>query len=259
MIKRGGGGSDVLILDRVSKNENVNVGDTIITAGTLGTGALPSMFPRGIPVGSVTSQSNNDVNAVQEHPGHAARRLLVAAVGDRPRAEALMDGVKAALVLFVVALLQLVGADRVPPFRTASIVLVALLSVALLRGSVFGAVAGFGTGLLLDIATLGTLGVTSLLLTVAGFWIGRYGETTARDRFHAPFLSVAVVTGLYAFGQVALQFVLGEPAPAGLVAHGLPLALLVNLLLTLPVYALIRRLFPPLELGDRVREVRLLG
>jgi hypothetical protein len=52
---------------------------------------------------------------------------------------------------------------------------------------------------------------------------------------------------------------LGEPAPAGLVAGGVPLALLVNLLLTLPVYALIRRLFPPLELGDRVREVRLLG
>ena len=52
---------------------------------------------------------------------------------------------------------------------------------------------------------------------------------------------------------------LGQPAPAGLVAHGLPLALLLNLLLTLPVYALVRRLFPPLELGDRVREVRLLG
>jgi rod shape-determining protein MreC len=62
VIKRGGGGSDVLILDRVSKNENVNVGDTIITAGTLGPGALPSMFPRGIPVGTVTSQSNSDVN-----------------------------------------------------------------------------------------------------------------------------------------------------------------------------------------------------
>ena len=64
VIKRGGGGSDVLILDRVSKNENVNVGDTIVTAGTLGgPGALPSMFPRGIPIGSVTSRSNNDVNA----------------------------------------------------------------------------------------------------------------------------------------------------------------------------------------------------
>jgi rod shape-determining protein MreD len=136
---------------------------------------------------------------------------------------------------------------------------VALLSIALLRGSVFGAVAGFGTGLLLDTATLGTLGVTSLLLTVAGFWIGRYGETTARDRFHAPFLSVAVVTVLFAFGQVLLQFMLGEPAPAGLVADGLPVALLLNLALTLPVYALVRRLFPPRQLGDRIGEVRLLG
>jgi hypothetical protein len=53
--------------------------------------------------------------------------------------------------------------------------------------------------------------------------------------------------------------VLGQPAPAGLVLQGLPLAVLLNLLLTLPVYALTRRLFPPLELGDRVREVRLLG
>jgi rod shape-determining protein MreD len=170
-----------------------------------------------------------------------------------------MDAVKAALVLFVAALLQLSVLTEYRPFRTSSIVLVALLSIALLRGSVFGAVAGFMTGLLLDTATLGTLGITSLLLTVGGFWIGRYGETTARDRFHAPYLSVAIVTVLYAFGQVLLQFMLGEPAPAGLVANGLPLALLVNLLLTLPVYTLIRRLFPPLELGDRVREVRLLG
>ena len=170
-----------------------------------------------------------------------------------------MDGVKAALILFVVALLQLVVLTQYSAFRTASIVLVALLSLALLRGSIFGAVAGFGVGLMLDVATLGTLGVSSLLLTAGGFWIGRYGETTARDRFHTPFLSVAVVTVLFSFGQLALQFVLGQPAPAGLVAHGLPLGLLLNLLLTLPVYPLVRRLFPPLELGDRVREVRLLG
>ncbi len=170
-----------------------------------------------------------------------------------------MNGVKAAAVLFVASLLQLSVLTEYRSFRTASIVLVALLSLALLRGSVFGALAGFATGLLLDTATLGTLGVTSLLMTVSGFWIGRYGETTARDRFHAPYVSVAVVTGLYSFGQLFLQFVLGEPAPAGVVVHALPLGLLLNLLLTLPVYGLIRRLFPPLVLGDRVREVRLLG
>ena len=170
-----------------------------------------------------------------------------------------MDALKAGLVLFAACLLQLSVLTEYEAFRSASIVLVALLSIALLRGSVFGAVAGFATGLLLDTATLGTLGVTSLLMTLAGFWIGRYGETTARDRFHAPYLSVAVVTLLYAFGQLLLQFMLGQPAPAGAAVHALPGALLLNLLLTLPVYALARRLFPPAELGDRVREVRLLG
>ncbi len=170
-----------------------------------------------------------------------------------------MESLKAAIVLFVAALLQLSILTEYPPFRTGSVVLVVLLALALLRGSVFGAVAGFGAGLLIDVATLGTLGVTSLLLTLSGFWIGRYGETTARDRIHAPFLSVAVVTVLYAFGQLVLQFVLGEPAPAGLVARELPLGLVLNLVLTLPVYALVRRLFAPAELAERVHEVRLLG
>ena len=170
-----------------------------------------------------------------------------------------MDGAKIVLVLFVSAILQVAVLTEYRAFRSASLVLVVLLCVALLRGSIVGAIAGFGTGLLLDTATLGTLGVTSLLLTVAGVWIGRYGETTARDRLHAPFLSVAVVTVLYAFGQLVLQFMLGEPAPAALVIDGLPLALLVNLLMTVPVYALTRRLFPPRQRADRIAEVQLLG
>jgi rod shape-determining protein MreD len=170
-----------------------------------------------------------------------------------------MDGAKIAVLLFVAAIVQVAVLTEYRAFRTASVVLVVLVCIALLRGSVVGAIAGFGTGLLLDTATLGTLGVTSLLLTVAGFWIGRYGETTARDRLHAPFLSVAVVTVLYALGQLLLQFMLGEPAPAALLLDSLPLALLVNLLLTVPVYALARRLFPPRQLGDRVGEVQLLG
>lgn len=61
-VHRGGGGSDVLVLDRVPKAKFVGVGDTVITSGTLGKGALPSMFPRGILVGTVTSESDTDVN-----------------------------------------------------------------------------------------------------------------------------------------------------------------------------------------------------
>jgi rod shape-determining protein MreC len=62
VIQPGGGGSNALVLDLVSKTKVVNEGDTIITAGSLGKSALPSMFPRGIRVGTVTSQSSNDVN-----------------------------------------------------------------------------------------------------------------------------------------------------------------------------------------------------
>lgn len=62
IIQPGGGGSDALSLNLVPKSKVVLVGDTIVTAGLLGKGALPSMFPRGIPIGTVTSQRNSDVN-----------------------------------------------------------------------------------------------------------------------------------------------------------------------------------------------------
>jgi rod shape-determining protein MreD len=109
----------------------------------------------------------------------------------------ILDAFKAGLLLFFAVLLQVSVLSAYTLFDGgADLVLVTLLSLALLRGSIFGAVAGFGAGLLLDIAYLDTLGFTSLLLTLAGFWIGRYGETTARDRFHAPFVSVGVVAVL---------------------------------------------------------------
>lgn len=64
-VRRGSGSSDVLILDRVPKQATVNVGDTIITAGTLGQGPLKSKFPRGIPIGSVAFQSLSDASLFQ--------------------------------------------------------------------------------------------------------------------------------------------------------------------------------------------------
>jgi rod shape-determining protein MreD len=167
-----------------------------------------------------------------------------------------LDAAKAAGLLLVAVVLQ-VSAIWSP---LVDLPLVTLVSIALLRGSVFGAVAGFWTGLLLDTATLGTMGFSSLLLTLAGFWTGRYGETTARDRGHAPFTSVAVITVLTTIGALALHYLLGDQAPARLVlVESLPKEVALNLLLTLPVYAVCRRVFPPPELSDRVAEVRLLG
>ena len=170
------------------------------------------------------------------------------------------DAVKAAGVLFVAAILQVSIFTQVHVLGgVPDLLLVMLVGVALLRGSMFGAIGGFFAGLLVDTATLGQLGLTSLVLTIAGYWIGRYGETTGRDRAHAPFLSVAVVTVLYSFGLLLVHFVLGEPAPAGPIARGLLPAIVLNLILTAPVYALVRRLLRPLDRGDYATEVQLLG
>ena len=172
----------------------------------------------------------------------------------------IFDALKAVAFLFVAVMIQVSVLDAYSPLGgTADLVLVALIATSLLRGSIFGAFAGFGAGFLIDTANLATLGFTSLLLTLAGFWTGRYGETTARDRFHAPYTSVGVITVLYAVGTLALHFVLGDPSPAGAYLSGLPATVFLNLVLTWPVYAFARKLFRPIDALDRVHEVRLLG
>ena len=62
VVRRGSGSSDILILDLVPKKPYVRVGDTVITAGTLGAGPLRSKYPHGIPIGTVTSESDNEAN-----------------------------------------------------------------------------------------------------------------------------------------------------------------------------------------------------
>ena len=173
----------------------------------------------------------------------------------------IVDSLKALLVLFGAVLVQVSMLSAYTPLGgSADLVLVTLVSIALLRGSVFGALAGFFAGLLIDTANLGTLGFTSLLLTLAGFWIGRYGETTGRDRTHAPFVSVAVVTILYAVGVLVLHFLLGDPVSArAVLIDSLIPTIAFNLILTAPVYWLVKKLLPPVEWQSRAGEVRLLG
>lgn len=171
-----------------------------------------------------------------------------------------VDGVKAAALLFLAAIMQVSIFAQVHVLGgVPDVLLVMLVAVALLRGAIVGACGGFFAGLLVDTASLGRLGLTSLVLTIAGYWIGRYGETTGRDRAHAPFLSVAVVTILYSFGLLLVHFVLGERAPAGAMLRGLLPSIVLNLIFAAPVYALVRRLLRPLDRSDLSTEVQLLG
>jgi rod shape-determining protein MreD len=173
----------------------------------------------------------------------------------------LVEPAKAAVLVFVASILQVTIFSDIEILGGApDVVLLTLVAIALLRGSIYGAAAGFAAGLLVDTANLGTLGVTSLLLTLAGYWIGRYGETTGRDRGHAPFVSVAVATVLVQFGALILHYMLGDSVSARRVLlEALPPKVVLNLLLTLPVYALTRRLLALASQPEGVTEVRLLG
>jgi rod shape-determining protein MreD len=173
----------------------------------------------------------------------------------------IVDAAKAAGIVFVAAILQASVFSSVTILNgTPDLLLVAIICVALLRGPIVGAAAGFWGGLLLDTANLATLGVTSLLLMFAGYWTGRYGETTGRDRAHAPFVSVAVITFLYALGSLAFHFVLGEPAPARTVLlTTLFQGIALNLILTWPVYKLSGLILRHPGRRDRVQRIHAVG
>jgi rod shape-determining protein MreD len=166
---------------------------------------------------------------------------------------------KIAALLFVVTIMQVSAFSSVRIGGAApDVLLVTLVAVALLRGSITGAVAGFLAGLVVDITTLGTLGLTSLLLTLAGYWAGRYGETTGRGRPHAPLVATVAATVFVELGGYCLDSLLGGPVAMRSAFLALPAAVIWNALLAYPVFGLVRTLVGTTERVERAREVELL-
>ncbi len=126
------------------------------------------------------------------------------------------------------------------------VVLVTLVAVSLLRGPTYGAVLGFFAGLILDTASFGTFGLTSLLLTVIGYSTGRFGEATTRSSAHPLLIAVALASAGYTLGSAVLHFMLGLSIPASqlFLAVLLP-GLAFNLLLAYPLYSLCAKFLPP--------------
>jgi len=158
-----------------------------------------------------------------------------------------LDAVKAALLLLLLAPIQVsvVSSLEVAEGHPDAI-LVLLVAIALLRGPIFGSLAGFWAGLAIDVASLGVLGLSSLLLTLVGYWSGRLGEVTSRSSAHVPLVAVALATLGYGLGSLVVRFMLGTAIPASqfFVAVLLP-TLALNVLLSYPLYALGRRIFQP--------------
>ena len=121
-----------------------------------------------------------------------------------------------------------------------------VMSVGLLAGSLTGAVMGFATGLLVDTVLVQTLGITSLLYIAIGYWCGRLREL--RDPAHGlvPLAAGAAATAVAGIGMTLIQFLLGVDAPVSLLLlQQLLVTILVNTLISLPVYAAVRRIVQP--------------
>ncbi len=140
---------------------------------------------------------------------------------------------------------------------SADITPLVVMSVGLLCGSLTGAIFGFATGLLIDLVLVQTLGVTSLLYIAIGYWAGRLREL--RDPSHelVPLAGGALASTFAGLGMALIQFLLGVDAPVSLLLlQQIFIVVLVNTLISLPVYALIRRIIRPVLPEDPRRRRR---
>lgn len=65
VIRHGAGSGDALILDRVPKEERIHREDVVVTSGRRFQ-LLPSIYPRNIPIGIVTSVGQTDIDVHQQ-------------------------------------------------------------------------------------------------------------------------------------------------------------------------------------------------
>jgi rod shape-determining protein MreD len=129
---------------------------------------------------------------------------------------------------------------------SADVTPLVVMSVGLLAGSMAGALMGFGTGLFVDLVLVQTLGVTSLLYIAIGYWAGRLREL--RDPAHGlvPLVLGAAATLFSGIGMALINFLLGVSSPVSLLLlQQIFISMLVNALIALPVYALVRRVIQP--------------
>ena len=155
--------------------------------------------------------------------------------------------VRTGLLVLLTVVLQLSGFSQMR-ILGGYIDLIPLIvgAVAIYAGSIPGAIVGFCTGLLVDMALGQNLGGTSLVLTALGYGVGRYRDL--RDPAHGllPIPVAAAATFGYVLAVAAVSFMLEVGASVStLVLREALITLLLNVAVALPFFALVRRVLRP--------------
>lgn len=163
-----------------------------------------------------------------------------------------------AMLGVLAVILQVAAVSQLTLFgTTADIVPLVVAAVGLLSGSVVGAVFGFGVGLFVDTALFQIMGLSSLVYLVVGYGSGRLRELRDPQAPIVPVIVGAVATAVATIGFGVMNFLLGMNAPVSflLVRHILA-TIVLNALLALPLFALVRRWLLPVLPDDPRRRRR---
>jgi rod shape-determining protein MreD len=150
---------------------------------------------------------------------------------------------RVAILSVVVVFMQISVISEVPVFGVSvdlSPLLVAF--TGLLCGSMLGAISGFAVGLLIDLALMQTLGVTSLTFTLIGYGAGRLRELRDPQAALTPLLVGAAAAATAMVGYSLIEFLLGVDAPVSYeLLREIVVGVLVDTAVALPMWALVRR------------------
>jgi rod shape-determining protein MreD len=166
--------------------------------------------------------------------------------------------VRTGLLVLLAVVLQISGFAQMP-ILGGYIDLIPLVvgAIAIYAGSVPGAIVGFCTGLLIDLALGQNLGATSLVLTALGYGVGRYRDL--RDPAHGllPIPVAAAATFGYLAAVAAVSFMLEIGASVSpLVLREAIITVLLNVAVALPFFALVRKVLRPVLAVDPAVRMR---
>ena len=166
--------------------------------------------------------------------------------------------VRTGVLVLLAVIVQISGVQNASILGgTIDFIPLAVAAVAIYAGSISGALTGFSTGLLLDMAIGQTLGLSSLVLTALGYGVGRYRDL--RDPSHGllPIPVAAAATLGYLAAVAAASFMLDiQASVSALVLREAIITVLINVALALPFFALVRRVLRPVLAVDPLQRMR---
>ena len=146
------------------------------------------------------------------------------------------------------SIVQLAGVSQITLFGVnADLSPLVVVAAGFLCGSTAGATFGFAVGLFLDLAFVQTLGVSSLILRPSATRPGGCASWRAPEPLLTPLALGAAATAASTIGYAVLEFMLGVKARRSACcwcARSSRRSVL-NTIIALPVYALVRRWLTP--------------